>query len=75
MYLKHIEFLYGNEEFIGKTAEEFKTYGASVNDRNKVLKEYNVTVSARIFDCMGISHQTFTSTPEMIPLMKALMTF
>ena len=24
-------------EFIGKTAEEFKTFRASVNDRNKVI--------------------------------------
>ena len=34
-----------------KIDEEFTTNGASINDTNKVFKEFGI--SARLFDCMG----------------------
>ena len=39
-------------ELIGKTEEEFNSSGASMNDMEKVFKEYSI--SARLFDCMNI---------------------
>ena len=38
-------------ELIGKTEEEFNSSGASMNDMEKVFKEYSI--SARLFDCMN----------------------
>ena len=37
---------------IGKTDEEFNSNGASINDMEKVFREY--CISARLFDCMAI---------------------
>ena len=38
-------------KLIDKTDEEFKNHGASIEDMNKVFKEY--AISARIFDIVG----------------------
>ena len=62
-WINALNDFYGNEprmkkmtrenvlRLIGKTDEDFKTNGASINDMEKVFIEYRI--SARIFDCLG----------------------
>ena len=62
-WINALNDFYGNEprmkkmtrenvlRLIGKTDEDFKTNGASINDMEKVFIEYRI--SARIFDCPG----------------------
>ena len=44
-------------KLIDKTDEELKNHGASIEDMNKVFKEYAIT--ARIFDAVGNLSFTF----------------